>query len=110
MEKPIKINKIITRHQTTETNSLNIQDIIQKQKKVYIIITLSSNKNSNLDLYNINNFSNNINENLNCISGTSQLPQNKTCSKQILHCNNDNYIMNGNQNTNINELINKFNI
>ena len=73
----------ITEHQTTESNSFIIPDSILKKKRIhYDIMSLSSNRNSNLD--DINNFSNNINISSNNLSKDKE-------------------------NSKINELINKFN-
>ena len=97
--------------QTTEPNSSNIQDIVQKQKKLYDeIITLSTNMNVNNDLNYNNNINTNINNNedLYQLSGVSNQSQNKQLFQNHSNLNNIHSIK-GEQSKKINELINKFN-
>ena len=114
----INQNNINVNYQTTEPNSSNLQDIVQKQKKLYDdIITLSSNPNLNLD---VNENLNNLNDNTNNQDDCNKISSNLNPTKSLLtndqqfkniskpNINNINFI-NGEQTKKLNELINKFN-
>ena len=114
----ISTNKMNIDYQTTEPNSSNIHDIVQKQKKLYDdIITLSSNLNLNFDLNENNNMlNNNINNNNDYHKITENLQQTKFNPNQkndflnISSSNNNNIeYEKGNQSKKLDELINKFN-
>ena len=114
----INTNNINIDYQTTEPNSSNLQDIIQKQKKLYDdIITLSSNLNFNFDL---NENHNNLNENMNSQDNSNKIsanlnPKNNQLNNEQQYRNfsgpntNDINLINGEQSKKLDELINKFN-
>ena len=100
--------------QTTEPNSTTIQNIIQKQKRLYNdITTLSSNLNNNFDLNknHNNNVNIKINNDYNKISSNTNSKENQFRNERDnknISLNNLNLIKDQ-QSEKINELINKFN-
>ena len=116
LKNQININTINADRQPTEPNSSKIQDIVEKQQKLYDdIIALSSNINLNYDLNEKNNINDNINNNeelLYHISGTSH-PSHNIINDNQLYQNNPNSkninLIKGEQSKKLNELINRFN-
>ena len=113
LQNQVNINNLNIEQTTTEPTSSNIQDIVQKQKRLYDdIITLSSNINIDLnEKTNIDTNTNN-NEDLYQISGVTCPSQNNINNNQFFQ-NNSNLntfrLMKGEQSKKIDELINKFN-
>ena len=107
LDNPINANNIKSDLNTTDANSSNLQDIVQKQQKLYEDIkTLSSNINLNIDL-NQNNNNNNINDYYQ-LSADINLAKSQTNNKQIFE-NMPRTTKSNIQSEKINELIHKFN-
>ena len=110
LDNPINTKNIKSDLNTTDANSSNLQDIVQKQQKLYEDIkTLSSNINLNLDI-NQNNSNNNNNNFNNFYQLSADINQAKSQmnNKQLFE-NMPKTTKSKIQSEKINELIHKFN-
>ena len=108
LDNPKNPNNIKSDLNTTDANSSNLQDIVQKQKKLYEDIkTLSSNMNLNLDINQNNNNSNNFNDYYQLSADINR--EKSQMNKKQLFGNMPRTTKSNIQSEKINELIHKFN-